>query len=203
MHLLDASETHSSYASIRSIVVYILSIVAVALVGVPLGLFHLHGSVGLLSSEPSVSRRSTKRATCGLLGTDSFAACTAAVATKHFYFNYEKQTIVVLGILLFYSELLRKILVRMVIEQHFRLALLTPSIYSNFYGIWALINYINDHDYTRMLRSQAFFSATELVATLYLLSRLNDSKSNEGPRLVPLSAVYHRSPAHILRHGVN
>ncbi|KXS18617.1 hypothetical protein M427DRAFT_143696 [Gonapodya prolifera JEL478] len=36
------------------------------------------------------------------------------------------------------------------------------SIYATFYGVWCILNYINDRD-NRMIRSQVFFVLTELV----------------------------------------
>jgi hypothetical protein len=53
----------------------------------------------------------------------------------------------------------------MILKQERILLLLIPSIYSNFYGIWSIMNYINDQDYNRMLKSQIYFSITELIAT--------------------------------------
>ena len=162
MQLLDASETDSFGASIRSVAVYIASIVAVAVV-ISVGMFVGTELSGYFPAN-IVFPVDRDRCTCDCW--DGFYRGThSRGGYKSFYFNYEKQTIVLLGILLFYSELLRKLLVQMVIKQHFRLVLLIPSIYSNFYGIWSFINYINDHDYKRMLRSQGFFSTTELVAT--------------------------------------
>ncbi|UJR09623.1 hypothetical protein I4U23_013857 [Adineta vaga] len=84
---------------------------------------------------------------------------------KTFYFNYEQQTITILCILLFYAELLRHVLLNMILRKQFILVLLIPSIYSNFYGVWSIINYLNDHDYVRMLKSQIYFSSTELIAS--------------------------------------
>ncbi|CAF0770428.1 unnamed protein product [Rotaria sordida] len=84
---------------------------------------------------------------------------------KIFYFNYEKHIIILLSIILFYSELLRQFLLKIIIKKNFILLLLIPSIYSNFYGIWTIINYLNDRDYYRMLKSQIFFSLTELIIT--------------------------------------
>jgi hypothetical protein len=82
---------------------------------------------------------------------------------KTFYFNYEQQTMILLCILLFYGELLRQILLNILLKR--RAILLIPSIYSNFYGVWSIINYLNDHDYYRMLKSQIYFSVTELIAS--------------------------------------
>ncbi|CAF1082052.1 unnamed protein product [Rotaria magnacalcarata] len=84
---------------------------------------------------------------------------------KIFYFNYEQSIIILLCILLFYGELLRKFLFKIIFNREFILLLLIPSVYSNFYGVWSIINYINDQDYDRMLKSQSYFSLTELIAT--------------------------------------
>jgi hypothetical protein len=83
---------------------------------------------------------------------------------KTFYINYEVQTIVLVGIFLFYAELLRNFLVKVIASRRLITLLLLPAIYSNFYGTWNIINYINDHDYDKMLPSQIYFSITELVA---------------------------------------
>lgn len=95
---------------------------------------------------------------------------------KMFYFNYEKQVIVLLCILIFYSELLRRYLFKIIFDRKFILLILIPSIYSNFYGIWSIINYINDQDYYRMFKSQIYFSLTELIAT-YILYQCLITKS--------------------------
>ena len=83
---------------------------------------------------------------------------------KTFYINYEVQTIILIGLFLFYAELLRHFLVQIVANKRPTMLLLLPAIYSNFYGTWNIINYLNDHDYHRMLPSQLFFSITELIA---------------------------------------
>ena len=97
---------------------------------------------------------------------------------KIFYINYEFQTIILIGIFLFYAELLRNFLVQLIANKQFITLLLIPAIYSNFYGTWNLINYLNDHDYHRMLPSQLFFSITELLANYifyrYLLMNKTD-----------------------------
>ena len=178
MQLLNASEAVSFHASIRSMAVYIVSIIAVAVV-ISVGMF-----VGseLSGYFPPNIMFPVDRQKCTCDCWDGFfRGLHARGGYKSFYFNYEKQTIVLLSILLFYSELLRKLLVRMIIQRHFRLLVLIPSIYSNFYGIWSFINYINDHDYNRMLRSQGFFSATELVATYIFYQGLMIKQLKEVP----------------------
>ncbi|CAF3300596.1 unnamed protein product [Rotaria socialis] len=89
---------------------------------------------------------------------------------KAIYFNYELQTILLFGILLFYAQLLRFYLVKIATARQLNLLLLIVPIYANYYGIWNIINYLNDHDYHRMLPSQTFFTTTELVAS-YLFYR--------------------------------
>jgi len=52
--------------------------------------------------------------------------------------------------------------------------------YPSFYGAWAVVNYLNEDFY--MLRSQLFFSATELCATYCLFAMLD-------ARLQPTAAL--------------
>ena len=100
---------------------------------------------------------------------------------KLFYFNYEQHIIIILCILLFYGDLLRQTLLNMVLKRQIILVLLIPSIYSNFYGIWSIINYINDRDYNRMLKSQIYFSATELLASYLFYQCLITRNRTEIP----------------------
>jgi len=113
---------------------------------------------------------------------------------KAFYFNYDKQMISILILFFVYSQLLRKCL-----EKIFKLVFieikcfhhnqtksfrsksimrwailinLIISIYTNYYGTWSIINYFNDRDY-RMIKSQLFFSLTELIPTLTYYKVLN------------------------------
>jgi hypothetical protein len=113
---------------------------------------------------------------------------------KAFYFNYDKQMISILILFFVYAQLLRKCL-----EKIFKLVLieikclqrsqtklfksksimrwpilinLIISIYTNYYGTWSIINYFNDRDY-RMIKSQIFFSLTELIPTLTYYKVLN------------------------------
>ena len=60
--------------------------------------------------------------------------------------------------------------------------------YSNYYGIWSVINYLNDRDY-RMIRSQLFFSITELIPSyIYFeyLDRYDLNFSNYKPISLPV-----------------
>ncbi|KAI8800059.1 hypothetical protein BJ742DRAFT_95025 [Cladochytrium replicatum] len=62
------------------------------------------------------------------------------------------------------------------------------SIYATFYGTWSVLNYINDRD-ARMLASQIFFVATELVAiTVYHFS-LACPPTDAGPRAAGTGSV--------------
>lgn len=99
---------------------------------------------------------------------------------KLFYFNYEFSIIIILFLLLFYTDLLRQILINMLF--HRQLILFIPSIYSNFYGIWSIINYLNDRDYHRMLKSQIYFSVTELIAGYIFYQWLLKSNEKELPK---------------------
>lgn len=64
------------------------------------------------------------------------------------------------------------------------------SVYSNYYGIWNIINYLNDKDY-RMLKSQIFFSLSELIPSYLYFECLNryDLKSNKF-QSITLSVIY-------------
>jgi len=64
------------------------------------------------------------------------------------------------------------------------------SVYSNYYGIWSIINYLNDKDY-RMLKSQIFFSLSELIPSYLYFECLNryDLKSNKF-QSITLSVIY-------------
>ena len=53
---------------------------------------------------------------------------------------------------------------------------LIAVIYSNYYGIWSLINYLNDRD-NRMMNSQLFFSITELVPSIIYFKRVKKYSS--------------------------
>lgn len=98
---------------------------------------------------------------------------------KLFYFNYEPTIIIILFIFLFYADLLRHLLINMI--SHRQLFLLIPSIYSNFYGIWSIMNYLNDRDYDRMLKSQIYFSLTELIAGYIVYQWLMRHSMDEFP----------------------
>ena len=99
---------------------------------------------------------------------------------KTFYINYALQTIILIGLFLFYAELLRHFLVQTVVNKR-------PAIYSNYCGIWAIINYLNDHDYHRMLPSQLFFSITELIANYIFYRCLLRTKTNAS---IPRWCIY-------------
>ena len=110
---------------------------------------------------------------------------------KTFYINYEFQTIILVGLFLFYAELLRLFLIQLMKTQQWILFLLLPAIYSNFYGTWNLVNYLNDHDYYHMLPSQLFFSITELFAN-YVFYRCLVAKQSEthiSPWFIYLTSI--------------
>ena len=106
---------------------------------------------------------------------------------KAFYFNYDKQLILILFGFLLYAQCLKEILVKLIKSfiqifhpseypnKNIRYGVLINliiSAYSNFYGIWLIINYLNDRDY-RMIRSQMFFSLTELLPSYLFFQYLN------------------------------
>ena len=164
--MLSTIEVTRTPSEIRSIFMLFISITATTLI-IALGL--------VISTEISGYHimnliRPVDRATCRCDCWDGFFRGTyGRGGYKTFYFNYEKQMIIILGLLLFYSELLRKCLLQIFNYDPRLFPLFVPSIYSNFYGIWSIINYLNDHDYDRMLKSQLFFSFTELTASYLFL----------------------------------
>ena len=99
-----------------------------------------------------------------IVGMDSSVVFMHVVVIKHSTSTTKFKTIVLIGIFLFYVELLRNLLIKVVVSKRPILLLILPAVYSNFYGIWNVINYLNDHEYHRMLPSQLYFSITELVA---------------------------------------
>ena len=146
----------------QSILTYCWSTIAATLI-ITLGLFI---STQMSGYYPENLNSPVNRTTCTCDCWDGFfRGIHHRGGYKTFYINYEVQTIVLIGLFLFYAELLRNFLVKIVIHQRLTmLLLLLPAIYSNFYGTWNIINYLNDHDYHRMLPSQVFFSITELIA---------------------------------------
>lgn len=160
--MLLSTDESPLYSQIKSIVLYFLSTVAAGLVI----------SIGLVTSTQvsgyhlqnvyfPVAKNSC---TCDCWD-GFFRGVYSRGGYKFFYFNYEKPTIIILCILIFYCEILRQTLLNIFLKRQINLFLLIPSIYANFYGIWSIINYINDRDYDRMLKSQAYFSITELIAS--------------------------------------
>lgn len=105
---------------------------------------------------------------------------------KAFYFNYEKNTIAILGLILLGSHLLRLFLAEFIWKRQWLFALLIPAVYANYYGIWNIINYLNDFDMNRMLKSQIFFSVTELAAT-YLFAQF---LKRRNPQQIPSWWLY-------------
>jgi hypothetical protein len=93
----------------------------------------------------------------------------------------------IIGLFLVYAELLRNFLIKLVVSKRPIVLLLLPAIYSNFYGTWNLINYLNDHDYHRMLPSQLYFSITELIAN-YIFYRCLAITNTDIP--IPSWCVY-------------
>jgi hypothetical protein len=180
--LLSTDEKPFS-SQMKSIILYILSTIAATLV-ISIGLvtstqvsgYHLENVYFLVDKE-----------NCKCDCWDGFfRGIYSRGGYKLFYFNYEEKIIFILCILLFYSELLRRTLLNMILKKQFILLLIIPSIYSNFYGVWAIINYINDHDYNRMLKSQIYFSVTELIASYIFYQCLVIKNKME----IPPSVIY-------------
>ena len=61
-------------------------------------------------------------------------------------------------------------------------------IYPHYYAWWAYVNYFND-DYYKQVWHQLFFTVTELVSTLAVLSLVN-SRNNVTPRKIVLIMGY-------------
>lgn len=104
---------------------------------------------------------------------------------KAFYFNYDVQFIFIIFIFISYADLLRICLVKIFkikCLKNVRLFILLNliiSIFSNYYGAWVLINYLNDRDY-RMINSQIFFSITELMISYIYYKRFNVCSESES-----------------------
>jgi hypothetical protein len=133
---------------------------------------------------------------------------------KAFYFNFDTHFIYILFIFLFYAELLRKF-----VEKVFYLFScnlknidwlvfinLLFSIYGHYYGAWCLINYLNDRDY-RMINSQLFFAATELIPSVIYFKRLvvkinaenfEQYSSSNKPSMVEYYLIFFISTLHIV-----
>ena len=132
---------------------------------------------------------------------------------KMFYFNFNPITIVILFIFLTYAQLLKEVLTKIVkllfhdckqsrflksfsktdkflcLRYGFLINLLI-AIYSNYYGIWNIINYLNDQDY-RMIKSQLFFSISELIPGYLYFKCLNRFDLNSGNHnKITLQIVY-------------
>ena len=179
----ERPQSNSVRSYMKSIAIYCFSSMAATIV-ISLGLYistQLSG-YNLENMYHSVDR---KKCSCDCWD-GYFRGIHSRGGYKTFYFNYEKQTILILGLLLFTSELLRKILLDMIQRRHITCILLIPSIYSSFYGTWCIINYLNDHDYNRMLRSQTFFWMTELITT-HLFSQCLNAKN---PSKIPSWWIY-------------
>ena len=56
------------------------------------------------------------------------------------------------------------------------------SIYSNFYGLWSILNYINDRD-QRMIYSQWFFTLTELISSYILYDSMSRYRRASAKRI--------------------
>jgi len=107
-------------------------------------------------------------------------------------------------IFLFYAQLLKEILTKIIKliwndltrknqNSNLRYGVLINlliAVYSNYYGIWSVINYLNDKDY-RMLKSQIFFSVTELIPSFIYFKCLNrfDLVTNKY-QPITLSIIY-------------
>ncbi|CAF0809467.1 unnamed protein product [Brachionus calyciflorus] len=114
---------------------------------------------------------------------------------KVFYFNYDRQIVLIIFLFLTYGELLRKCVVKILksVQSYkilkirwFLLVNLIVSIYSNYYGAWCLINYLNDRDY-RMINSQIFFSLSELVISYIYFKKLNRLSKNKNFNSISLN----------------
>ena len=116
---------------------------------------------------------------------------------KAFYFNYDKQIIVILAIFLLYSHLIKEILIKIIKLLIFNfnnirfgcLINLLISSYSNYYAGWVLRNYLNDRHY-EMIYSQTFFALTEFIPSYIYYQYLEKENSNKIHKHITLSIVY-------------
>jgi hypothetical protein len=174
----------TSLFDFQSILTYCWSTIATTLI-ITVGLFI---GTQLSGYHPETLANPVQRESCTCDCWDGFfRGVHSRDGYKTFYINYELQTILLIGLFLFYAELLRNFLVKLVDSKRPILLLLLPAIYSNFYGTWNLINYLNDHDYNRMLPSQLYFSITELVANYIFCQCLLMSTSHTP---IPSWSVY-------------
>jgi hypothetical protein len=175
---------HVSLFRMQSILDYCWSTVATTII-ITLGLFM---GTQLSGYHPHNLKFPVNRASCTCDCWDGFfRGVHSRGGYKTFYINYEIQTIILIGLFLFYAELLRNFLLKLVASKRPIMLLLLPAIYSNFYGTWNLINYLNDHDYNRMLPSQLYFSITELIAN-YIFYRCLLITSTDAP--IPPWCIY-------------
>ena len=176
--MFSFNDETSLSSQIKSILLYILSTIATGLVisialvtSTQIAGYHLHNVYFPVN-----------KASCTCDCWDGFfRGIYYRGGYKLFYFNYEKPVIAVLCLLLFYGDLLRQTLLNMFLQHRLIFVLLIPMIYSNFYGTWSLINYINDQDYHRMLKSQIYFSVTELIANYLFYQCIIIKNKNETP----------------------
>jgi hypothetical protein len=175
---------NASLFHIQSILTYCWSTLATTLI-ITLGLFM---GTQLSGYHPQNLKLPVNRTSCTCDCWDGFfRGIHPRDGYKTFYINYELQTIVLMGLFLFYAELLRSFLVKLISRRRIVTLLLLPAIYSNFYGTWNLINYLNDHDYHKLLPSQIYFSITELV-TNYIFYRCLLRTKTDTP--IPQWCIY-------------
>ncbi|CAF1110985.1 unnamed protein product [Adineta ricciae] len=181
--MLLSVDEHPIYSQLKSIAYFILSVIAAGLVI----------SIGLVTSTQISGYHlqnmyfPVQKNNCQCDCWDGFfRGKYSRGGYKTFYFNYERQMITILCVVLFYAELLRHVLLNLVLRKQLLLVLFIPSLYSNFYGIWSIINYLNDHDYQRMLKSQIYFSITELIASYIFYQCL----SSQNKLHIPSSFIY-------------
>lgn len=177
--MLPSVADRSTGVAIKSIVLYVLSTIAAALVM----------SIGLVASTQSTGYHlqnlyyPVQKDSCSCDCWDGFfRGRHSRGGYKTFYFNYDRQMIAILFLVLFYAEMLRHVLLNMALHRRLRSLVFIPAIYSNFYGVWSILNYLNDHDYERMLKSQIYFSCTELIASyIFYQCLLAKSKPSVPP----------------------
>ena len=193
--MFSTSDENTSISSeIQSILFYLISVIVTCLIL----------SIGLVTSTNVTGYHlqnvhySVNKTSCTCDCWDGFyRGLHSRGGYKIFYFNYEKSMIIILIIILFYGELLRRTLVNFFCKRSWNFFLFIPSIYSHFYGVWSLINYLNDFDYNRMLKSQIYFSFTELIAS-YLFYQCLMSRNQYNLSITSIYLLLTISCLHII-----
>ncbi|KAK3592783.1 hypothetical protein CHS0354_003225 [Potamilus streckersoni] len=116
------------------------------------------------------------------------------VKYKHMYFNTTQQTfkiwLLTLSFILVFFECLKHLLS---LWLHSRLrwtmfALFISDIFPHYYSWWMSFNYYND-DYYEQFYHQLFFSATELIATVFVVKLCDSNVKVTLEKVVPIVSI--------------